>query len=704
MASSPSMPNPPPESVAHMAMDVDNKYKYKAGDLSTRSVTIFRTHARIVREIKNIPISRERRQITITGLTSAYEQRRFEDSLKVEATIDAMIAILDIERVPNNDDTESVSIDDDFDDTNIGLTEKEDDGIAEDNPLRLKLRTLTRRISQVNAEKSRAGSAKKRAMERLQNLGSAEMDQSEWAKARDNHLEASNKEIDLAQEMVSLTNEKISLRKRYQGSRTRTARDKEKAQRCRRHLAQVRENERFREERGLRRPKEVYQITISIDINTKFEEGQGTYDLILHYATDGISWSPIYDMALSTATNSGVWYFDALLRNETSETWDNCSFTLSTLNTNIANRKKIVNYSVRKLGLWNVSAPSGRQISSFKNLMYSQYDNRWTRNDRQPERVPGTTRSVLGDLVDTPRGGNKENINPENDDDGLGTPSRLPIDDDDGLGTPSRSPIDDDDDSSFNDQSPSSQPIILCDADSDAGATDGPSLQKPGLAITYDLAGLKSLPRMKQARYRLDRITDIDVVFNRTVVPKHSTDVILWSEAENSSKSTMPQGMCGFTVDGKFLGLVELPLWAPGRLKRHDLGPDPSIQVSYSEPVPEPDMKEWRRSEKGNVSFTRTITVANTQDRALGRPLQVTVIDQIPVSKDQHLDITLVIPAGLEVDGPSVPTGESADDGAKDPWGKAEAKLKEGGEVEWTVTVNPGCATKLSLVYSCAFH
>lgn len=102
--------------------------------------------------------------------------------------------------------------------------------------------------------------------------------------------------------------------------------------------------------------------------------------------------------------------------------------------------------------------------------------------------------------------------------------------------------------------------------------------------------------------------------------------------------------------------------------------------------------------------FTRTITVANTQDEGQGRPVQVTVLDQVPVSKDEGLLIDIVTPAGLVEDGPSVSTGASGDETDDNKsWGKAEAILKQGGEVEWTVAVNPGCAAKLSLAYSPSF-
>jgi hypothetical protein len=60
------------------------------------------------------------------------------------------------------------------------------------------------------------------------------------------------------------------------------------------------------------------------------DEDAETCDITLSYVTSCAYWSPSYDLALSTTTNSGILCFDALLSNKTSETWSNCKIVLST--------------------------------------------------------------------------------------------------------------------------------------------------------------------------------------------------------------------------------------------------------------------------------------------------------------------------------------------------------------------------------------
>ncbi|KAF2963662.1 hypothetical protein GQX73_g9902 [Xylaria multiplex] len=82
-------------------------------------------------------------------------------------------------------------------------------------------------------------------------------------------------------------------------------------------------------------PKKVYVITVNIYVKATSDDTDGdanliTCDLTLSYVTTHAFWSPTYDMALSTTTNSGVLCFDAHLTNQTSETWNDCKIVLST--------------------------------------------------------------------------------------------------------------------------------------------------------------------------------------------------------------------------------------------------------------------------------------------------------------------------------------------------------------------------------------
>jgi len=109
--------------------------------------------------------------------------------------------------------------------------------------------------------------------------------------------------------------------------------------------------------------------------------------------------------------------------------------------------------------------------------------------------------------------------------------------------------------------------------------------------------------------------------------------------------------------------------------------------------------------------------------------VELTVLDQVPISEDQNLKIEINVPRGLKVGGEKVRTGtnaiekqaasssrgtvvatarssqvvQSGKEVSKEAWGKADAMVKKGGEVAWDVKLMPGCAVKLTLEYEMSF-
>jgi uncharacterized protein (TIGR02231 family) len=228
------------------------------------------------------------------------------------------------------------------------------------------------------------------------------------------------------------------------------------------------------------------------------------------------------------------------------------------------------------------------------------------------------------------------------------------------------------------------------------------TFDETGFTSAYDLPGLKTLrPSSVTSKQRVAYLKYSNVAFNRTVVAKYKRAALLTSKVCNDSQLTLLNGQAGLTLDGSFLGRVTLPRCSIGDSFTLSLGVDPSVQVSY----PKPNFKHGSSSlfslSKENTMYTRQITLANTR-KDVGGKLQLTVRDQVPVSEEERLKIEILKPSGLVVDGPSVDTGESTHDfDDKKPWGEATAKLKQGGEIEWVVTINPGCSTTLYLQYLC---
>ncbi|KAL2126125.1 hypothetical protein VTI74DRAFT_1642 [Chaetomium olivicolor] len=228
------------------------------------------------------------------------------------------------------------------------------------------------------------------------------------------------------------------------------------------------------------------------------------------------------------------------------------------------------------------------------------------------------------------------------------------------------------------------------------------SFEETGLTATYDLPHLKTLkPSSTASKQRVARVSFSNITFARTVVAKYKPAAYLRARICNTSKLTLLKGPTGLTLDGTFLGRSTLPRCSAGDSFSIPLGVDPAIRVAY--PKPEVTRSTTGVFSKGdNSSYTRSITLVNTRASA-GKPVAITVLDQVPVSEDERLRVDVLHPAGLH-SGKAMATGVPGKEGKEEmDWGKASAVLKKAGEVEWQVLLNAGKSVKLVLQYEVAF-
>lgn len=258
--------------------------------------------------------------------------------------------------------------------------------------------------------------------------------------------------------------------------------------------------------------------------------------------------------------------------------------------------------------------------------------------------------------------------------------------------------------------------------------------QESGLTTTYDLPGLKTLtPTFIASKHRIARIEFKSVVFSHVLVPKLKAAAFLKAKLRNSSKLTLLKGIAGLTLDGSFLGQSTIPRCSSGGdVFTLSLGIDPSINVSYAKPTVRRSQSGIFNKEDSEV-FTRTATITNTKNNAV---VQLTVLDQIPVSEDERLKIDILSPRGLKIGSEAVKAAVSTvseaastkstanlqsaasssrlsvygDDGQKvdggqggGKWGSATAIAKKGGEIDWTVGINAGRGCKLVLEYETSY-
>ncbi|KAL8920120.1 MAG: hypothetical protein Q9208_006473 [Pyrenodesmia sp. 3 TL-2023] len=261
--------------------------------------------------------------------------------------------------------------------------------------------------------------------------------------------------------------------------------------------------------------------------------------------------------------------------------------------------------------------------------------------------------------------------------------------------------------------------IVPADA---ALAFEESTWEESGLTTAYTVPGLKTIaPSHTTRRHKVASIPLSSITLSHIIVPKLRTAAFLKARLRNTSSTTLLKGPVGLTLDGTFLGNTTLPRSSPGEAFVLNLGVDPALNVVYGKP-------SVRRSQsgvfqkEGSRVYTRSCTLTNTKNNTV---VEATVLDQVPVSDDEKLRLDVLVPRGLRKDDDQVvvkagvgqinegtgkkgstyaensSTGGAGEEKVK--WGKASAKMKKEGEIEWDVKLNPGQGVKLELEYEARF-
>lgn len=238
----------------------------------------------------------------------------------------------------------------------------------------------------------------------------------------------------------------------------------------------------------------------------------------------------------------------------------------------------------------------------------------------------------------------------------------------------------------------------------------GGTWAESGLTTTYDLPSTKTIsPSSNASSHKISRVVFKDIAFSHVVVGKLRPAAFLQAALKNSAKITLLKGPLGLTLDSAFLGQTKFPRCAPGESFVLPLGVDPGVTIEYVKPTMKKAVQSGLFSKEDRSAFVRNINVGNTK----GAPVEVKVMDQVPVSEDQNLRIEILKPKGVVEGGESVKAGKVVD-GKEERnargvvkeknWGKAEARREgSGGEIVWDLKLLPGCKVSLGLEYEMTF-
>ncbi|KAL2159476.1 hypothetical protein VTH06DRAFT_2481 [Thermothelomyces fergusii] len=770
-------------------MDQPHQQEFHVRDLLTRSVTLFPTQAQVIREIKNVTLKPGPNEIVVVGVTPTAD----ENSIKVEGTGLATITDITVELLPNRDIFEEIYPDSDSEQDTDESDEEEDGSEDKTNAA---LEEVKDKLVALQDEQRRANEIVASAESRLQILDSychslkdrnTEVDISAsletYRKERQvvflEQMQAAALERDLTKRISKLVREMERLERLQAREEKKAAKEKAKAKRAeekrraqqrRRDEERRKERDRIRKERERFWPRVCYTVRISLDAGATFTPGSSrrssiaspaevpdtspkenqasvTCDLTLSYLTSSAFWSPSYDLALSTTTNTATLSFDALLINNTSETWTNSKVVLSTSQANFSGLQD----DVPSLVPWRLRLAHRGGAGDGSDIVHSREEvlqkEIWKSRqnaaafqkprtdlfgvdplpkpkERRPAPPPPPPPPVDSYLQARTAGFGKAAVRSgpfyarktasalEQARIRLESCSAQPAAPESASyaprlfaasGSPDRAA-----------EMADIQPECLYESvDNDEAATmlesapqlafEDPSFEESGLTATYDLPQAKTLkPSGTPSKQRIARISFSDVGFSRTVVAKYRPAAYLRARLRNASKLPLLPGPAGLTLDGTFLGRSTLPRCSAGDSFDVALGVDPAIQVTYLKPEVTHSTRGVFSKGESNV-YTRAVTLVNTR-AAAGRPVDITVLDQVPVSEDEKIRVEILQPAGLSASGGIIRTGAPAKEGAEGlDWGSAVASLKKAGEVQWTVSLKAGKGVKLALQYEVSF-
>jgi uncharacterized protein (TIGR02231 family) len=165
----------------------------------------------------------------------------------------------------------------------------------------------------------------------------------------------------------------------------------------------------------------------------------------------------------------------------------------------------------------------------------------------------------------------------------------------------------------------------------------------------YAIAGRVAVPATgEMKRVQIDDVA-LDPVLTARTVPKAEQKAYLYAKLTMARGTPVLPGTVSLFRDTTFVGNGQLPLLAPGEEHELGFGVDDMIRVRHA-------VVEDKRGETGLISTSKTdvrnyrITVKNLHER----PIQLRVLDQIPVAQNDAIKI--------ELQGRTAPTRRDVED------------------------------------------
>jgi uncharacterized protein (TIGR02231 family) len=139
-------------------------------------------------------------------------------------------------------------------------------------------------------------------------------------------------------------------------------------------------------------------------------------------------------------------------------------------------------------------------------------------------------------------------------------------------------------------------------------------------------------------------VFDLEARLDHVTAPSRSTDVHVRAVVTNSSRHTLPPGPAAVFHESDFVSRTDLSTWAPGEELELALGLDDRVRVER-----ELTRRTATKATLGSAR-RREVEYRTTVGNYTGRPVRITVLDQVPVSRHDGITVreTVAEPAPAE--------------------------------------------------------
>jgi uncharacterized protein (TIGR02231 family) len=170
-----------------------------------------------------------------------------------------------------------------------------------------------------------------------------------------------------------------------------------------------------------------------------------------------------------------------------------------------------------------------------------------------------------------------------------------------------------------------------------------------GFQAVYGIPGRATVPATGESkRVQIDDMA-LDPALTVRTVPKRDDKAYLYAKLTIARGTPILPGPVSLFRDATFVGSGRLPMLAPGEEHELGFGVDDAVKVRHA-------IAEEKRGESGIITSSKTdtrnyrMTIKNLRER----PINLVVLDQVPVS--QNADIK------VELTGKTAPTKQNLED------------------------------------------